>query len=441
MYPSLNAALGLHLLEAAAGDCLIMTLDVGTRPQTAGAAAVFIDAEDPAARDRLVRRRIALAWGLLVLNTLTFLPVTYGGERLVVPIPSTIGKAITQGSLIIALILALTVNRRMAIRPNVLLFLMSLLVIEALLTSVHAAQIGQAYRSVRFAEFVLVLWLLSPWWGRRDLLLIRCHLAAVSVFLGSVVLGLVVAPGHALARGRLQGVFWPNQPTQIAEYAAITVGIVVVLWLGGSVSGRAALATTLSAGTILILTHSRSDVVALIAGIMVAGLSLFSATERARNFFAAAGVAVLIGAMTLSGLVKTWWTRGEKAGELTSLTGRTAAWAGVVNIPRDQFQMILGFGLSDQGFGGLSIDNGWLAAYNDQGLFAVVICAAMLVFLFVTACFRAHGIQRALALFLVTFTLVLSFTESGISSPSTYLLYLVLAASLLVPPQVESRSP
>ena len=156
--------------------------------------------------------------------------------------------------------------------------------------------------------------------------------------------------------------------------------------------------------------------------------------------FAAAGVVVFIGAMTLSGVVTSWWTRGQSKYELANLTGRTVAWAGVLSIPRNQFQMISGFGLSGQGYNGLSIDSSWLIAYNDQGLFGVVVCAAMLLFLFVTACFRARGTQRALALFLVTYCLVTSYTESGISAPSTFLLYLTLAASLLVSSLADGRS-
>lgn len=433
--------MGLPILKATAWDGLIMTLDISTIPETAGAAAVFADAKDPVeARDRWVRRRIGLAWGMLVLNTLTFFPATYSGLPLVVPVPSAIGKAITQGALPFALLLALTVNRRMAIRPNVFLFLVSLLAIEALLTSIHVSQISNAYRSFRFAEFVAVLWLLSPWWGRRDLLLIKCHLAAVSVVLGSVILGLLVAPRDALAQGRLEGVFWPDPPTQIAEFAAVTVGLVLVLWLGSLVSGRVALLVVPSAGAILLLTHTRTALIALMAGVLVAGLSLFMTTARARKLFAAAGVAVLIGVMTLSGVVKTWWERGQNAHDLANLTGRTAAWAGVLSVPRDQFAMLSGFGLSDQGYNGLSIDSTWLVAYNDQGLFGVIVCAAMLLFLFATACFRACGIKRALALFLVTYCLVTSVTESGLSAPSTSLLYLVLAASLLVPSQADSRS-
>ncbi len=77
------------------------------------------------------------------------------------------------------------------------------------------------------------LWLLTPYWGRRDLLLVRCHLRAMAVVLGTVVLGLVVSPGHALNGGRLIGAIWPVPATQVAHYAAVTLGLAVVLWFCG----------------------------------------------------------------------------------------------------------------------------------------------------------------------------------------------------------------
>ena len=58
----------------------------------------------------------------------------------------------------------------------------------------------------------------------------------------------------------------------------------------------------------------------------------------------------------------------------------------------------------------------------------------MLFVLVLTAYFQPRGERRALALFLVTYLLVTSFTETGLSDASVYLLELALAASLLVPP-------
>ena len=63
----------------------------------------------------------------------------------------------------------------------------------------------------------------------------------------------------------------------------------------------------------------------------------------------------------------------------------------------------------------------------------MVVCAAILLWLLVTAYFKPRGVQRALALFLVTYCLVASFTEVGFTDVSPYLLDLTVAASLLVP--------
>src|SRR5580700_1623104 len=98
-------------------------------------------------RERAAERRVSLAWGLLMLNTLTFYPKTWTGAPLIVHIPSVIGKSITQGALIIALALALSVNRRPVIRPNVFLCLLSLIPIDALMTVGEDPHFGTIYRT------------------------------------------------------------------------------------------------------------------------------------------------------------------------------------------------------------------------------------------------------------------------------------------------------
>jgi hypothetical protein len=372
------------------------------------------------------RRLIGVVWGLLVLDVLT-----YSGSLL--PIPTFVGKLITQGALPVALFGALALNRRLIIRPNVFLTLATVLVAEAVLTTLHPQYFGTIYRTFRFAEFVVTLWLLTPWWGRRDLLLIRCHLKALLVVLGSVILGLVVAPGLAMTGGRLTGVIWGIPATQVAHYAAVTLGLVLVLWLCGQVRGRRVLLIVIGAIVVLVLTHTRTALVGAVAGILVAGLSLIVAKARVRKFLVAASGVVLIVALTLSSVIATWLARGEGAHQLTNLTGRTKVWAPLLALPRDKFQEIFGFGLSNDSFNGLPIDSNWLAAYQTQGFFGIFICAAMLLFLLVTAYFQPRGVRRALALFLITFCLVSSFTEVGFLDASMYLLDLTLAASLIAP--------
>ena len=174
------------------------------------------------------------------------------------------------------------------------------------------------------------------------------------------------------------------------------------------------------------------------AGLLVAGLSLIVTKARARKFFAAAGVIVSIGIMTAAGVAATWLARGQNASELASLTGRTDFWNLVLNMPRTRFQEIFGFGLSNGSVNGLPIDSNWLVTYLEQGLFGVIICSAMVVFLLVAAFFQPPGTRRALALFLITYGLVSSFTQVGFAEATTYLLELTLAASLLVPPVAVS---
>jgi O-Antigen ligase len=376
-------------------------------------------------RDRWTRRRLATVWGLLILNTIGF-------SGAIVHVPSVVGKGVTQGALPIALLVALAGNPRVMVRPNVFLCLVSLLVLEAILTCTQAQYVGTIYRTFRLAEFVAVLWLLSPWWGRRDLVFVRFHLIAYAVILGSVVLGLVVAPSQALVGGRLGGAIWTIPPTQVAHYAAVTIGLLIVLWFCGLVSGRLTLLVAIGAGGILVFTHTRTALMGMIAGVLVAGMSLIMAKARVRKLFVAAGVIVAIVIMTLSSFITTWLARGQ-TGHLADLTGRTQVWTELLATPRARFQEIFGFGLSNSSFNGLPIDSNWLSSYQEQGLFGVTVCAAILLFLLVTAYFRPRGAQRALALFLLTYCLVASFTEDGFTDATTYLLELMLAASMLVP--------
>ena len=382
-------------------------------------------------RERSVERRVAIIWGLLVLNAM-------GYTALIVHVPSAFGKVITQGALPLALLLALTVNRRLVVRPNVFMCLVTLLAAGAVVTAIRPEYFGTVYRTFRLAEYVAVLWLLTPWWGRRDMLLLRCHLKALAVILASVVLGLFIAPSKALGTGRLVGTLWAIPATQVAHYAAVTFGVTAVLWLTGQLRGRITLAILAATGVILILTHTRTALGAVIAGLIVSGLSLIVARARVRRLFAIAGAAAAVAVMTLSSVITTWLARGEGTQELTELTGRTKVWGPLLTVPRDRFQEIFGFGLSNDAFNGLPIDSNWLASYLDQGLYGVVCCTVILVFLLVVAYFQPRGVRRALALFLITYCLVASFTEVGFTGASPYLLELTLAASLLAP---LTRSP
>ena len=408
-----------------------MSLSVAARRRSIGGVTL-----SPAeAIERSIRRRVNAVWGLLYIDTLVF------ESGSILKIPSIVGKGITQGALPLAVLVALTINPKIRLRPNVFLCLVSLLVLDTVITAAVPQHLGTVYRTFRLAEFVFVLWLLTPWWGRSDMLLLRCHLRWTLVALGTVAVGLLVAPGHAFSAlpGRLSGVIWPMGPTQVAQYAAVAIGIMALLWLGRLLSGRIALLGIVLITPILLLTHTRTALAALAAGILVGGLSLFTASARVRKFFAAGAVVLLIVVATAFGFLTNWLARGENAQGLSSLTGRTNFWALVLSQPRTKFEMIFGFGLSNTSVNGLPIDSNWFAAYMMEGLFGVVVCVMILVWLFTNSFFQPRGAPRALALFFITYGLVASVTEVGFTQVSTYLLNLVVAASLLIVPFPRSQ--
>lgn len=379
--------------------------------------------------DRRLVRRIGLIWGLLVLNVLSFAP-----GLSVIPIPSSAGKAITQGALTVAVLLALMLNPRLKFRPNVFLLLLTLMALETVLTVFGTPYPrGTGYRTFRFVEFIGVLWLLSPYWSRADMVLMRCHLKTMLWVLGSVLVGLMISPGHALQGGRLNGAIWPIDSTQVAHYAAVTTGMAVICWLCRQMRGRTTLVIVVLSIGILLLTHTRTALVGMIAGLIVSGLSLMAVSPVVRKLFAAVASVAAVAFATASSAITSWMARGEGSAQLSNLSGRTNFWGPLLAFPRNKFQEIFGFGLSNGTFNGLPIDSNWMLSYQDQGLFGAVACGAILVYLLIAACMQSHGLRRALILFFVVYCIVASFTEDGITDPSTYMLDVTVAASLLLP--------
>lgn len=380
-----------------------------------------------AAKERSIRRRVKTAYALLFFNTLTYFP---GGD---INLPSKIGKILPNAALPLAIVLLLSVNRKIKLRPNVFLCLVGLLVADAILTATQQTHLGTCYRTIRFIEFLAALWLLTPWWGRSDMMLLRWHLRVLYAALTSVAIGLVISPGKAFSfDGRLSGVLWPMVATQVAEYGAVAAGLTILLWFSHRISGRAAIAGVSLGLTILILSHTRTALLGLGVGILVGGLSLIAVNARVRKFFGWSVLIALTAILTVAGFITTWLARGESTQGLTSLTGRTDFWALVLSEPRNLFQEIFGFGITNASINGLPIDSNWLSSYQQEGLFGVCVCALMVLFLLVAAFFQAPSLRRALILFLVTYCLLASYTEDAFEAPSPYLLHLAIAASLLI---------
>lgn len=375
-------------------------------------------------------------WAALFLNVLAF-----SGLPTAIPIPGSVGQLVTQGSLLAAILFVLLANRAGVIRPNLFLVLLTMLGVVALMVSIHNEfLLGSTFRACRLLAFIAVLWMLTSWWGRSDLVLLRAHITCLRVVLGTVLVGAVVAPGSAFSYGgRLSGALWPIPPTQVAHYAAVLLGCTIVMWFAGALRGRTALITLLAAGAALVGTHTRTALLALVIGLAVAGASLFLGHARVRRTSVLLGVIAITAATFFAPLIITWLGRGQTLEEATQLTGRTKVWSSISVLQRPTLEELFGSGLSNKSFNGLPIDSNWLAVYLDQGWFGLIIDAALLIILVLLAATHRRGVRRAIALFLVAYCLVASFTETGLGDASPYLLELAIAASLLASPPQEER--
>jgi hypothetical protein len=387
-------------------------------------------------RWRSADKRVALIWGALFLNVLAF-----SDQPLVIPIPGSVGQLFTQGALVVALVLALTVNPRAVMRPNAFLLILTVAAVVALMSSIHSVfVVGSTYRAFRYLAFVLVLWLLTPWWGRRDMLLLRCHRLCLAVVLGTVMVGAVLSPGGAFGSGRLTGVLWPVPPPQVAHYGATMFGTTVLLWMCKVIAGRHAAVLVILSGAVVVATHTRTALIGLFAGLLVGGASLFLGNARVRRTSMISAGVVLLTVLIFANELRTWALRGQDSTQVTELTGRTKVWSAVMAQHRPPLENWFGSGMSNMSFGGLPIDSNWVALYQDQGRFGIALVAAVFLLLLGTAFGRARGPHKAIALFLVMYCLFASITEAGLDGPSAYLLDLTVAASLILRAEGVARS-
>ncbi|MYT28618.1 MULTISPECIES: membrane protein [unclassified Streptomyces] len=377
-------------------------------------------------------RTVGIVWGLLVLNTLGS-----AGAKTIIPLPRSLIQLVTMGSLVAAFALALALNLRLRIRASAYLFLLTLLLVSSVLSSAHLESgFGALFRCARLALFVGTLWLLSRWWD-GGLTFVRHHIRMYFAVLGSVAAGLVVSPGAALPDlygGRLVGALWPLTPPQIGQYAAVITGLAVLLVLGRRTDKASAAVVIVPSLVLLALTHTRTATLGLLIGLALAIGSLLLTSAAARRFFTWAVLCATVAAVGFSSALQTWFLRGQDQENLTSLTGRAKVWDALLAAPRTTLEQLFGVGLGDKSFGGLPIDNSWLAVYNEQGLTGVALVAAIIIVLGGVALLRPPSLPRACAIFLISYCAIASYTEAGLGDASPYLLHLAVAASLLAAP-------
>jgi hypothetical protein len=378
-------------------------------------------------------RAVAIAWGLLAVNVLGF----YDKPGVLLPLPRPAAQVVTMGALVTAFALALAVNRRVRLRASAYLLHLSLLAVLATASSLRLESgTGALFRCFRLVVFVATLWLLSCWW-RGGVRFVRYHVRTVAAILLTVAVGMIVVPGAAFAEvngGRLSGAVWPIPPPQVGLYAALAVGLTVLLWQARRIDGRGAAAVAVPALALLLLSHTRTALLGLVVGLAVASLSVAFTNARARRSIATVATLGVLGAAAFGSAVQEWLSRGQDSDQLASLTGRQRVWDALLARNRTLDEQLFGLGLTDKSFDGLAIDSTWLSVYNELGWAGVVLVGSMLVGLVFTAALRPPTPGRTCAVFLVTYCLVASYTEVGLGDSSPYLLALAVAAAALAVP-------
>ncbi|MXM65835.1 O-antigen ligase domain-containing protein [Streptomyces sp. HUCO-GS316] len=375
---------------------------------------------------------VGIVWGLLILNTLGS-----AGAKTIVPLPRSLIQMVTMGALVAAFALALAVNPRLHFRASAYVLLLTLLLVPSVISSLYLESgFGALFRCARLALFIGTLWLLSRWWD-GSLTFVRHHIRMYFAVLGSVAAGLAVSPGAALPDlygGRLVGALWPLTPPQIGQYAAVIIGLTVLLVLGRRTDRAGAAVVIVPSLVLLALTHTRTATLGLFIGLALAIGSLILTSAAARRFFTWTVLVAAVAAVALGSLLQAWFLRGQSKENFSSLTGRAKVWDALLAAPRTTGEQVFGVGLGDKSFGGLPIDNSWLAVYNEQGLIGVALVAAIIIVLGGVALLRPPSLQRACAIFLISYCAIASYTEAGLGDASPYLLHLALAASLLATP-------
>ncbi|MEU9112361.1 O-antigen ligase domain-containing protein [Streptomyces sp. NPDC048483] len=382
---------------------------------------------------------VGTAWGLLILNTLGS-----AGAVTIIPLPRSLIQMVTMGALVAAFALALAVNLRLRIRASAFVLLLTLLLVPSLISSVDLESgFGALFRCGRLALFVGTLWLLSRWWD-GGLTFVRHHIRMYFAVLGSVAAGLVISPGAALPElygGRLVGALWPLTPPQIGQYAAVIIGLTVLLVLGRRADRVSAAVIIVPSLVLLALTHTRTATLGLFIGLAPAIGSLLLTSAAARRFFTWTVLCATVAAVGFGSALQAWFLRGQSEENFSNLTGRAKVWDALLAAPRTTTEQLFGMGLGDKSFGGLPIDNSWLAVYQEQGLTGAAIVAAIIIALGGVALLRPPSLPRACAIFLVSYCATASYTEAGLGDASPYLLHLAVAASLLAAPAAATHLP
>lgn len=370
---------------------------------------------------------LTVTWGLLVLSCLP-----WRGIQSPIQIPQRVEEIATAVAVAVACVLALCVGPRVRLLVIPVFLLASLLAVAALVPWINGvAGEGSLERAVRLASYVAAVWILAPAASREGgEPLVRAYLGVFAFLASLIALEALLRPalGFEPTLVRLQGVVPPVTPPRVGEIGAVTAGLATMAGVFGVIRRRSAIALGALGGTVLVLSHTRTAMLALSIGLVIGFAVAVARSLQARRALVAMTILVVAGWLLFWGPLSTWLARGQSEEELASLTGRRDVWELVLERRPSGMELWFGAGLADKSFEGLPIDSGWLAVYVEQGLVGIALVGWMVLAVGWAAWRRPASAARAIAAFLLTFVLVSSVTETGVGDASTYLLHVFVAA-------------
>jgi hypothetical protein len=375
------------------------------------------------------QKRVTLIWALLFASGLS-----YSRESgLAAVVPLRFEQLLTALALAAAFLLALNYNRRLRLAGSWPVWLYAVMPVIALCAPLAGAGgLGTLFRAVRFLFALLIMAFLSPSWRKDPWVLANAHARALRLAVAAALASLCIGMGWD-QEGRLIAQMPALRAPQVGQFAALLIGITAVQAITRSPRLPRAPLWILFAFVALVLSQTRTATVALAVAFAVTLLFLLVSHTRARRVLL---TMLLVGPLVfvlMQPAIKAWFERDQSQELLTTLTGRTQAWALVYSFPRSGFQELFGIGYGDKSIFGLPIDNGYLAAYQETGKVGLVAVCAIMVVLLLKALSYPKTANRALAIFLITYVAVASYTETGIGDMSAYVMHLVVAGAMVTP--------
>ena len=351
-----------------------------------------------------------------------------------------IGKRPEQALVVVFLGLAVyqaqKVNLRFRVAHAWPVALYSLMAVIGLLPPLGGrAGLGSMFRAVRFVLTLLLLLQLVPVFARDRYIPLRGHLAMMKLITVSTLVAMALGKGFD-NEGRLITQLPALTAPGLAQWTALFSFLLVFGMLRRAIPVRSGLMWLAGSTVCLLLSHSRTPLVAGGAGFVAGLLAMFVSSQRARRLVSWTLFTVPVAALMFGPAVQAWFLRGQDQSQLNTLTGRTKAWAKVYAFPRDVYSRLFGVGLTDKSIEGLPIDSGYLSVYHEQGRIGVAVITIIFVVFLARILTRRPSMARAVALFLVVYVLIASYTETGIGDMSSYVLHLMLAMVLVVLPVV-----